>query len=140
MTDAVRTFRFPAIDRVVHGAGRGGRGPGAGRRARRDAGADRDRAARSRSRRRSSRALEAALGDRHRATFARMRAHAPRADIDDAIAAVHETGADLLVGYGGSSVTDATKIVAVRARRRRDPAGARADHAVERGVDARRRA
>ena len=43
-----------------------------------------------------------------------MRAHAPRADIDDAIAAVEETGADLLIGFGGSSVTDATKIVAVR--------------------------
>jgi alcohol dehydrogenase len=111
---SVRTFRFPAIDRVVYGAGAVASVP--------------DVVAELGARRvvivtgstlafgtPLVRALEDALGDRHRATFARMRAHAPRADIDDAIAAVHETGADLLVGYGGSSVTDATKIVAVRA-------------------------
>ena len=114
MSDAIRTFRFPAVDRVVHGPGAVAAVPDL---------ADELGARRVLILTGSTlafetplvRALGDALGDRHRATFARMRAHAPRADIDDAIAAVHETGADLLVGYGGSSVTDATKIVAVRA-------------------------
>jgi len=112
---SVRTFRFPAIDRVVHGAGAVATIPAL---------VDELGATRVMILTGSTlafetplvRALEGELGDRHRATFARMRAHAPRADIDDAIAAVQETGADLLIGYGGSSVTDATKIVAVRAR------------------------
>jgi hypothetical protein len=40
--------------------------------------------------------------------------HAPRTDIDAATAAAREAGADLLIGYGGSSVTDGTKIVVTR--------------------------
>ena len=59
-------------------------------------------------------ALARSLGASHVGTFARMRAHAPRADVNDAIEMVKATDADLLIGYGGSSVTDATKIVAVR--------------------------
>jgi alcohol dehydrogenase class IV len=43
-----------------------------------------------------------------------MRAHAPRVDIEDAIEAACAADADVLIGYGGSSVTDATKIVALR--------------------------
>src|SRR5262249_3217383 len=39
--------------------------------------------------------------------------HAPRGDIDAATAAARDAGADLLIGYGGSSVTDGTKIVAL---------------------------
>jgi alcohol dehydrogenase class IV len=58
--------------------------------------------------------LRVALGARHAATFDRMRAHAPRTDIDDAITLARDVNADLLVGLGGSSVTDATKIVAFR--------------------------
>jgi alcohol dehydrogenase class IV len=111
----VRTFRFPSIDRVVHGPGAVGEVPGLVD----ELGATRVLVLTGRTLAFETplvRALEAALGRRHRATFARMRAHAPRADIDDAIAAVHETDADLLVGIGGSSVTDATKIVAVRSR------------------------
>jgi len=111
---SVRTFRFPAIDRVVHGAGAVAAVPDLVD----ELGARRVLIVTGSTLAFGTplvRALEDALGDRHRATFARMRAHAPRADIEDAIAAVHETGADLLIGYGGSSVTDATKIVAVRA-------------------------
>ena len=59
-------------------------------------------------------ALVTALGTRHAVTFPRMGAHAPRADIDDAIAMARASGADVLIGFGGSSVTDATKIVALQ--------------------------
>jgi alcohol dehydrogenase class IV len=109
-----RTFRFPTIDRVVHGPGAADAVPGLVD----ELGARRVVVVTGRTLATESAlvtALEAALGDRHRATFDRMRAHAPRADIDDAIALVREVDADLLVGYGGSSVTDATKIIAVRA-------------------------
>lgn len=109
-----RTFRFPAVDRVVHGAG-----------AVRDVPALVDELGATRVVVVTGRTLSTttslvtdlteALGARHVATFDRMRAHAPRVDIDDAIALVRDVDADLLVGYGGSSVTDATKIVAVRA-------------------------
>jgi alcohol dehydrogenase len=109
----VRTFRFPAVDRVVHGRGAVDAVPGIVE----ELGARRVLIVTGSTLATATplvAALEHALGHLHRATFARMRAHAPRADIDDAIAAVHESGADLLVGLGGSSVTDATKIVAVR--------------------------
>lgn len=56
-------------------------------------------------------ALEHGLGPAHAATFGRMRAHAPAVDVDDAVMLAEGVGADALVGYGGSSVTDATKIV-----------------------------
>ena len=108
-----RTFRFPAVDRVVHGAGAVRDVPGLVD----EVGATRVVVVTGRTLATSTplvRDLTAALGDRHAATFDGMRAHAPRADIDDAIALVREVGADLLVGLGGSSVTDATKIVAVR--------------------------
>ena len=108
-----REFRFPGIDRVVHGAGAIDSVPGLvkelkGQRVVVITGntlaTKTDRIGR----------LESALGSAHAGTFARMRAHVPRADVDDAIAMVQAAGADLLIGYGGSSVTDATKIVAVR--------------------------
>lgn len=116
MTDrAVRTFRFPAIDRVVHGAGAVGTIPDVVA----ELGARRVMIVTGNSLATGTdqiAVLEAALGDRHAGTFARMRAHAPRVDVDAAIATVGECDADLLIGYGGSSVTDATKIVAVRSR------------------------
>lgn len=115
-----RTFRFPAIDRVVHGAGAVAEVPLIAE----ELGATRVVVVTGRSLAGGTdriAAVEAALGARHRATFARMGAHAPRADIDDAIALVREHDADLLVGYGGSSVTDATKIVAVRSGDRAIP-------------------
>src|SRR4029079_13754861 len=58
--------------------------------------------------------LTSAIGSRGVGAFGRMRAHAPRADIDDTVALARELDADFLIGYGGSSVTDATKIVALR--------------------------
>jgi maleylacetate reductase len=109
----IRSFRFPTIDRVVHGAGSVVRVPRlvdelAGQRVMIVTG--RSLATRTPL----IDALATALGSRHAGTFAHMGAHAPRADIDDAIVAAREIDADVLVGYGGSSVTDATKIVALR--------------------------
>ena len=109
----IRTFRFPAIDRVVHGAGAVSRVPQLVD----EVAAQRVMIVTGRTLATSTPLIEAlasALGARHAGTFARMGAHAPRADIDDAIAAAREADADVLVGYGGSSVTDATKIVALR--------------------------
>ena len=108
-----RTYRFPAIDRVVHGL----RAVAAVPTMAGDLGAERVLIVTGRTLAEQTdqvAALERALGDAHAGTFARMRAHAPRVDVDDATAMVHTTAADLLIGYGGSSVTDATKIVAVR--------------------------
>jgi maleylacetate reductase len=109
----IRTFSFPAIDRVVHGAGAVARVPRivgelSGQRVMIVTG--RTLATRTPL----IDALVAELGPRHATTFARMREHAPRADIDDAIEAARAADADVLIGYGGSSVTDATKIVALR--------------------------
>ena len=109
----IRTFGFPAIDRVVHGAGAVERVP----RLVGELEGERVMIVTGRTlatRTRLITALEAALGARHAATFARMGAHAPRADIEAAIAAARAVDADVLIGYGGSSVTDATKIVALR--------------------------
>ena len=108
-----RTFGFPAIDRVVHGSGAIAEVPALVA----ELGARRVVIVTGRTLATETDQigdLERALGAAHVATFPRMRAHAPRADVDDAIALVQECGADLLIGYGGSSVTDATKIVAVR--------------------------
>lgn len=115
MNRLVRTFRFPAIDRVAHGPGSVREVPAIVD----ELGASRVMIVTGNSLATQTDhvgALERALGTRHVATYARMHAHAPRADVDDAIALVGECNADLLIGYGGSSVTDATKIVAVRAR------------------------
>ena len=108
-----RTYRFPAIDRVVHGAGAAAEVPAIVE----ELGAHRVLIITGRTLAEQTDqivALERALRGAHVGTFARMRAHAPRADVDDAIEVVQATDADLLIGYGGSSVTDATKIVAVR--------------------------
>jgi maleylacetate reductase len=109
----IRTFSFPDIDRVVHGVGAVARVPllvdeldgqrvmiVTGRTLATDTPL--------------IDALATALGPRHAVTFATMRAHAPRADIEDAITVARAADADVLVGFGGSSVTDATKIVTLR--------------------------
>ena len=57
--------------------------------------------------------IEAALGDRHAATFDGIAPHAPRADVLRATDAARAARADLIVSIGGGSVTDATKIVAL---------------------------
>ncbi|MDQ1465844.1 MAG: hypothetical protein QOH10_259 [Actinomycetota bacterium] len=108
----IRTFTFPAIDRVVHGAGAVSRVPALVD----EVGGQRVMIVTGRTlatRTPLIDALTSALGARHAVTFARMGAHAPRADIDDAIAVARASDADVLVGFGGSSVTDATKIVAL---------------------------
>jgi alcohol dehydrogenase len=107
-----RSYLLPKIDRVVHGAGAIGRVPRLA-----------DELGRSRAFIVTSRTLasstslvsdlEVALGDRHAGTFVGIGQHAPRADVDAATEAARDAGADLLVGYGGSSVTDGTKIVAL---------------------------
>lgn len=51
----------------------------------------------------------AALGDRHAATFAAVRAHSPREDVLAVAAAARAAGAGLLVAVGGGSVVDAAK-------------------------------
>lgn len=108
----IRTFdhHFAGIDRVVDGAGSVARVPTPLERL----GATRVGVVTNRSLATTTplvAAMEAALGERHAVTFARMRAHAPAADVDDCVDAMHEAGVDALVGFGGSSVTDATKIV-----------------------------
>jgi alcohol dehydrogenase class IV len=109
----IRTFRFPAIDRVVHGVGAVATVP----KLVDELGGQRVMIVTGRTLATHTPfvdALTSALGARHAVTFATMRAHAPRADIDEAIAVARAADADLLIGYGGSSVTDATKIVALR--------------------------
>jgi alcohol dehydrogenase len=109
----IRTFRFPAIDRVVHGAGAIATVP----KLVDELGGQRVMIVTGRTLATHTPlidALASALGARHAVTFATMRAHAPRADIDEAIAVARAADADVLIGYGGSSVTDATKIVALR--------------------------
>lgn len=60
--------------------------------------------------------IEAALGDRHAATFDGIGPHAPRSDVLRAVEAARAADADLIVSIGGGSVTDATKIVALALR------------------------
>ena len=112
MTTRPRSYLFPKIDRVVHGAGAIDRVPRIV-----------DELARTRVFVITSRTLasttplvtdlETMLGSRHAGTFVGIGQHAPRTDIDAATDAARAAGADLLVGYGGSSVTDGTKIVAL---------------------------
>jgi alcohol dehydrogenase class IV len=117
----IRTFSFPAIDHVVHGPGAVARVPKIV-----DAlGATRVMIVTGRTLSAKTPLIDAlavALGERHVATYAAMRAHAPRADIEEAIAVAVAHDVDLCVGYGGSSVTDATKIVALRLAEARDGA------------------
>ena len=108
----IRTYSFPAIDRVVHGPGATARVP-----ALVDELGTRVMIVTGRTLATETPLVDAlaeALGDRHVATYARMRAHAPRVDIEEAIEQARDARADVLIGYGGSSVTDATKIVALR--------------------------
>lgn len=108
-----RTYSFPAIDRVVHGPGAVARVPTIAD----ELGSTRVMIVTGRTLATKTPLIDAltnALGARHVATYAAMRAHAPRADIEAALLAAHAHEVDAFVGYGGSSVTDATKIVALR--------------------------
>ena len=113
MSGTIRTYRFPAIDRVVHGVGSIARVP----RIVEELGARRAFVVTGRSVASKTplvRELEGALGNRHAGTFGEMGQHAPKSDIDRAVALAQSSGADCLIGIGGSSVTDATKIIAVQ--------------------------
>ncbi|MBP8232817.1 iron-containing alcohol dehydrogenase [Rhizorhabdus sp.] len=57
--------------------------------------------------------IEAALGDRHAATYSGIAPHAPRSDVLAAANAARDARADLIVSIGGGSATDAAKIVAL---------------------------
>jgi len=60
--------------------------------------------------------IEAALGERHAATWNGIAPHAPRPDVLAATNAAREAKTDLIVTVGGGSVTDAGKIVALLIR------------------------
>lgn len=60
--------------------------------------------------------IEAALGERHAATWSGIAPHAPRSDVLAATNAAREARADLIVTIGGGSVTDSGKIVALLLR------------------------
>ncbi|OJD21906.1 hypothetical protein ACJ73_06750 [Blastomyces percursus] len=62
--------------------------------------------------------IEAILGEAHHAgTYSGVREHAPIADIEAAVAAVRESGADVLLSVGGGSPIDAAKAVAYHLRK-----------------------
>ncbi|EEH43065.2 uncharacterized protein PADG_07885 [Paracoccidioides brasiliensis Pb18] len=57
--------------------------------------------------------IEEILGvEHHVGTYSGVRQHAPLADIESAISAVRESGADVLVSVGGGSPIDAAKAIA----------------------------
>lgn len=57
--------------------------------------------------------VRAALGDRFAGLCAKIGAHTPRIDVVAAANAARSAQADLLLGVGGGSVTDAAKMVAI---------------------------
>ena len=57
--------------------------------------------------------VEAALGARHAGTFVGIPAHSPRDAVVECAAKAVAADADLLVTFGGGSVTDATKVVQI---------------------------
>lgn len=57
--------------------------------------------------------VEQALGARHAGTFKGIPAHSPRDAVIACAQAAEAAGADLLVTFGGGSVTDATKVVQI---------------------------
>ena len=60
--------------------------------------------------------LRAALGNRYAGSFSGVPAHTPREAVLEATAAARDAKADLLVCFGGGSVTDATKMVQIGLR------------------------
>ena len=56
---------------------------------------------------------ERALGERHAGTYVGMPSHSPRDAVIDCAQQAAAAGADLLVTFGGGSVTDATKVVQI---------------------------
>jgi len=58
-------------------------------------------------------AMASALTDRDVTATSLVRAHAPRQDVEAAVARVREAGADAVISFGGGSAIDAAKIVAL---------------------------
>lgn len=57
--------------------------------------------------------MRAALGNRYAGSFSGVPSHTPRESVLEATAAAREARADLLVCFGGGSVTDAAKMVQI---------------------------
>ena len=57
--------------------------------------------------------LRQALGDRYAGVWAKIGAHTPRIDVVAAANAARAAQADMLLGAGGGSITDAAKMVAI---------------------------
>ena len=55
--------------------------------------------------------LRKALGHRYAAEFDRMPSHTPRDAVIEAASVARDAGADLIVTFGGGSVTDAGKMI-----------------------------
>jgi 3-oxoacid CoA-transferase len=68
-------------------------------------------------------AIRAAAGRPLVGTFSEVRQHAPRVDIDRAVAAALEAGADGLISAGGGSPIDAAKVVGFEVSKSRGSAG-----------------
>lgn len=60
------------------------------------------------------RRVEGLLGEKHAGTFAGMGQHTPGSAVENAAEQAGDAGADLLVSFGGGSVIDGTKAVAVK--------------------------
>lgn len=58
-------------------------------------------------------AMRSALGNRYAGSFDGVPSHTPRETVLEATAAAREAGADLLVTFGGGSVTDAGKMMQI---------------------------
>lgn len=61
-------------------------------------------------------AIEAALGERHAATFSGIRPHGPKSDIVAAANTAKTAKADLIVSIGGGTITDSGKILGLALR------------------------
>ncbi len=109
---SARSYRFPAIDRVVHGEGSIAKVSEIVK----ELNKQKVFVITGRSLATKTPVVDALLhdlGPLHAGTFAEMGQHAPKRDIDRAAQRARDCNADCLIGIGGSSVTDATKIVAV---------------------------
>ncbi len=65
------------------------------------------------------RRVERVLGELRAGTFPACRQHTPQASVEQATAGARACGADLIVAFGGGSVIDTAKVVALRLAERR---------------------
>ena len=65
------------------------------------------------------RRVERVLGELRAGTFPACRQHTPKASVEQATAGARACGADLIVAFGGGSVIDTAKVVALRLAERR---------------------